>query len=115
MGQSRKYSRGECLPKDNKEHNWTFHIVQHPRNFHRTWVSLNPEDLCYEKTFMADIPHHMGYFYTSLMHMHMQRGAVSAARGEAAPYACAGSRSPPLCTEVWMGYGLWGTIQISGP
>lgn len=49
-------SQGEYLAKDNKEHNWVFHIVQHPKSFHQTWVSLNPENRCYEKTFMADIP-----------------------------------------------------------
>lgn len=78
-------SWGEYLSKDSKEHNRIFHIVQHPKNFHPAWASLNPGNLCYEETFMADIPHHTSYFYTSLMHTRVHRGAASPMHGEAAP------------------------------
>lgn len=29
-------SRGEYPSKDNKEHNWIFNIVQHPKYLHQT-------------------------------------------------------------------------------
>lgn len=62
----------------------------------RTWVSLNPENLCYGKTFMADIPYHTSYFYTSLVHTRVHRGALSAMHGEAAPVLVPAPHLPAL-------------------
>lgn len=78
-------SQGEHLSNDNKDHNWIFHIVQHPKNFHPAWLSFNPGNLCYEKTFMAVIPHHTSFFYSCFVHTCVHRGAAFPAHREAAP------------------------------